>query len=65
MKYIRQPLRHELKSHIDYADYLPDDILGSNIDFVQEINGHFLVIEFKQLNEGIGTGQRILLNHLG
>lgn len=64
MSYIRENLRKPLRSHIDYNKYFPQDIVGSNIDFIIERHGEFLVVEFKGKYEKLPEGQRILLKAL-
>ena len=46
------------------ASALPGKVAPSDVDFVLERHGRFLVIEFKPTDGYIGTGQRIMLKAL-
>lgn len=62
-------LRNTMVQLVDYRDL--DGIISSNkdfacsdIDMIYERKGHFLVVEWKKLNEEFGGGQKIMLKAL-
>lgn len=60
----REGLRKPLAAHTDYARFLDPQIQASNIDFMLERHGDFLIIEFKGPNEKVTLGEDILLRAL-
>ena len=62
-------MRNRLAPHIDFTELQGviksnPKLLPSNVDGIIERNGHFLVMEWKRLNESMNEGQKILLRSL-
>lgn len=60
----RESLRKPLAAHTDYSQFLDPKIQASNIDFMLERYGDFLIIEFKGPNEKVSVGENIMLRAL-
>ena len=64
-----QGMRNPRAEHIDFGfleEAIPNKpkVLPVNIDMLYEINGHFLIGEWKGANEQISEGQKIALKAL-